>query len=97
MHTKLVNVRLPEQLYSEGKDIVETEGYANFQEFVKDSLRHAINEIKKDQALANLQKSFGSTKGKERKPFTQDIKEQLAEEIVKNLGKQNSLFKRAGL
>jgi len=97
MNTKLVNVRLPEQLYNEGKEVVETAGYANFQELVKDSLRHTIQEIKKDQALIQLQNSFCSTKGKERKPFTAEMKDKIAEELVKNLGKQKEAFNRAGL
>lgn len=95
MNTKLVNIRLPEQLYAEGKELVEIAGYANFQELLKDSLRHSIQEIKKDQAFVNLQKLFGSTKGKERKLFTSEIKNKLTEELVKNIGKQKILFKRA--
>ncbi|MBI4450717.1 hypothetical protein HY642_01965, partial [Candidatus Woesearchaeota archaeon] len=74
MTTKLVNVRMPEQLYAEGQEVVETAGYANFQELVKDALRHTIQEVKKDQALISLQETFGSTKGKKRKPFTTEIK-----------------------
>ncbi len=97
METKLVNVRLPKNLYKEGKDIVEKGGYANFQELIKDSVRHQINQIKKDKALLNLEKGFGSTKGKVRKPFTKEIKERLAEELVSNLDKQEGLFKRVGL
>ena len=97
MATKLVNVRLPEQLYDEGKEVVETAGYANFQELVKDSLRHTIQATKKDQAFINLQRSFGSTKGKVHKTFTAELKNQIAEELAKNLGKQKELFQRAGL
>ena len=88
MITKLVNVRFPEQLYAEGKQIVETAGYANFQELVKDSLRQTIQKIKKDQALINLQRLFGSTAGKKRKLFTQEMKNKLAEELTVDLAKQ---------
>lgn len=97
METKLINVRLPEELYKEGKDIVKRGGYANFQELIKDSVRHQINEIKKDRALINLEKSFGSTKGKVRKPFTKEVKDKIAEELVLNLDKQKELFRRVGL
>lgn len=97
MATKLVNVRLPEQLYKEGKDIVERGSYANFQELVKDALRHTIRDIKVDKALVNLQESFGSTRGKKRKPFTPEIKDQIAEKLARNLSKQKELFERVGL
>lgn len=97
METKLINVRLPEKLYEEGKDIVKQGSYSNFQEFIKDSIRHNINQLKKDKALLNLEKSFGSTKGKVRKPFTKEIKNKIAEELVKDLSNHKELFKRVGL
>jgi len=92
MTTKLVNVRMPENLYHEGKEAVEEGGYANFQELIKDAVRHQIKEIKKDQALINLEKSFGSTKGKKKKPFTPKIKNRIAEEHTEKRAKE--LFKR---
>ncbi len=50
-----------------------------------------------EPALTALQKSFGNSKGKKRKPFTAEAKEAIAEELVKNLGRQKEVFKRAGL
>ncbi len=87
MKTKLVNVRLPEKLFEEGKEICKGE-YANFQEFIKDSIRHAVLEIKKQRALFNLRKSFGSTKNKKRKLFTKEIKERIAEEHTPERAKE---------
>lgn len=95
METKLINVRLPKSLYKDGKDIVEKGTYANFQEFIKDSIRHQINQIKKDKALLNLEKSFGSTKGKVRKPFTKEIKDRLAREHTPERARE--LMRRVGL
>ncbi|MBW2986098.1 ribbon-helix-helix domain-containing protein [Candidatus Woesearchaeota archaeon] len=97
METKLINVRLPKKLYREGKELVEQDGFANFQEFIKDAIRHSVQERKKDQAFINLYKNLGSTKGKERKIFTKEVKDKLAEELIKNLDKQKELFNRAGL
>lgn len=97
MSTKLVNVRLPEQLYKQGREVVDSAGYANFQELVKDSLRHTIHDIKKDQAILKLQKSFGSTHGKKRKLFTPEVKNMIAEELAKNLNQQKELFRKVGL
>ena len=97
MVTKLVNVRLPEQLYKEGKEIVEQGSYANFQELMKDAIRHTIKDINVDKTLINLEKSFGSTRNKKKKAFTSEIKDQIAEKLAKNIDKQKELFKRAGL
>jgi len=95
MHTKLVNVRLPERLYKKGKETVEEAGYANFQELIKDSIRQRITEIKKDKALLNLERSFGSTKGKKRIPFTKEIKNRIAEAHTEERGRK--LMKMVGL
>lgn len=95
MNTKLINVRLPENLYEEGKEVVEEAGYANFQEFIKDSIRSKITEVKKDKALINLEKSFGSTKGKIRKPFTKEIKDKLAGEHTPKRARE--LMEKVGL
>lgn len=78
METKLVNVRLPEQLYEEGKEAVTMGGFANFQEFIKDAIRHRLEEVKRQRALAWLRENFGSTKNKVKKPFTKGIREKLA-------------------
>lgn len=95
MATKLVNVRIPDNLYSEGKQVVEEAGYANYQEFIKDSIRSKISEIKKDKALINLEKSFESTKGKKRKPLTKEIKDKIAREHTPRRARE--LMKKVGL
>ncbi len=96
MVTKLVNVRLPMQLYTEGKEVVESEGYANFQDFLRDALRHFVQEIHKKRALRTLDKTFGCMKG-QIKQLTREEKEKAAEEFVANLDKQDELLKRFGL
>jgi Arc/MetJ-type ribon-helix-helix transcriptional regulator len=95
MKTKLVNVRLPLKLHSLCMGIIAEEGYANFQEFIKDAIRHSVQESRKDKALINLEKNFGSTKGKKRKPFTKEIKERIALEHTPERAKE--LMKRFGL
>ncbi|KYK24977.1 hypothetical protein AYK26_07920 [Euryarchaeota archaeon SM23-78] len=97
MATKLVNVRLPEALYKEGKKLTKSKGYANFQEFIKDSIRHQIANLKKESWEHTLNKLYGSTKGKKHKPFTRKVRDKIAEEHFKNLDKQEALFKEFGL
>jgi len=95
MKTKLVNVRLPEKLYEEGKKIVENNGYANFQEFIKDSIRHSIAEAKEEQWMKTLKRLYGSTKGKEKKRLTKKEKEKIAEEHTPERARE--ITKRMGL
>lgn len=97
VETKLINVRLPKTLYLEGIEIVEKNGYANFQEFIKESIRVNISTVKKERVLGNLEKTFGSTKGKIRKPFDKNIKDKIALELVNNLDRQKEIFKKLGL
>ncbi|MBW2990093.1 ribbon-helix-helix domain-containing protein [Candidatus Woesearchaeota archaeon] len=97
MATKLVNVRLPETLIREGKKLTKSKGYANFQEFIKDSIRHQIAYLKKESWEHTLNRLYGSTKGKKHKPFTKEIRNKIAEEFSKNLDKQDELFKKFGL
>ncbi len=97
MKTRLVNVRLPESLYAEGKQLTESAGYANFQEFIKDSIRHNIAELKKEKWEHTLKALYGSTKGKKHKPFTTKIRNRIAEEHFKHLDKQKDILRRAGL
>lgn len=44
-----------------------------------------------------LDLAFGSMRGKKRKPFTSEIKDQIAEKLVRDLRKQKELFEHAGL
>ena len=97
METILVNVRLPETLYLKGKELVNKEGFANFQEFVKDAIRKNIEELEKKEFLEYLKRSFGSAKDKPDVPFTREIREKIAKAFVKDLSKQKELFHKFGL
>ena len=78
MANKLINVRIPENLYNESKELVENSGYSNLQEFIKDAIRNKVIQVKKDQTLINLEKNFGITKNKIKKPFNKEVKEKIA-------------------
>ena len=97
MKTKLVNVRMPETLFKEGKKAVEDGGFSNFQELIKDAVRNKVKEVKKEQWLINLEKNFGSTKNRPKKPLTREVKEKLALELMNNPKRQKELFKMVGL
>ena len=78
MANKLVNVRIPENLYNESKVLIENSGYSNLQEFIKDAIRNKVNQVKKDQVIINLEKNFGITKNKIKKPFNKETREKIA-------------------
>lgn len=71
-----MNVRLPKELFTEGKKIVETGGFSNFQELIKDAVRHRIEELRKERALRFLEQSFGSEKPRPR--LTKEQREEIA-------------------
>lgn len=97
MKTKLVNVRMPEKLFNEGKNAVEEGCFSNFQELIKEAVRDKVNEVKKEQWLINLEKNFGSTKNMPKKPLTKEIKEKIALDIMNNPQKQKEIARRFGL
>ena len=93
-----MNVRLSAELFTEGKKIVERGGFTNFQELIRDAIRHRIEELKKEQNdVLFLRKLFGSAKHKPDKPLTPEIKDKIAEELAKNPGRQKELFRKLGL
>ncbi len=97
METKLVNVRLPEELYYKGKELVKKEGFSNFQELIKEAVRRHIEESENKKFLEYLTKGLGSAKDKPDVPFTKEIREQIALDLLNNLSKQKETFKKFGL
>ncbi len=98
METKLVNVRLSAELFLEGKKIVETGGFTNFQELIRDAIRHRIAELKKEREdIIFLRKLFGSAKHKSIRELIREEKDAIAEELARNPAKQKEIFKKIGL
>jgi len=98
METKLVNVRLSEELFLEGKEIVKTSGFSNFQELIRDAIRRRIEELKKQRDdVIFLRKLLGSAKHKPMRELTREEKDAITEELAKNPAKQKEIFKKIGL
>ena len=92
METKLVNVRLSEKLFTEGKKIVEIGGFSNFQELIRDAIRRRIEELKKERDdVIFLRKLFGSAKPRPR--LTKEERDKIALNLAKNPGRQKEIFK----
>ncbi len=92
MENKHVKLTVPAKLYQEGLELVREFGYSNIQDLTVESLRKQIIELKRQQALINLKKSFGSVKAKSRliKKQLESIAEKhtpkRAREITKKFG-----------
>ena len=77
MESKYVKLTVPKKLYQDSLQIVKEFGYSNLQDLTVEGLRKQVIELKKQQALINLKKSFGSMKPKPR--LTKEQKEKIAE------------------
>ncbi len=95
MTNKLVHLRLPALLIQKGKEVMETAGYANFQELVKDALRRMIEQAQRQRALTKIAELQGSVS--ERSSLTKKKREQVARNFAKNLDSQSELLRNAGL
>ena len=77
MESKHVKLTVPKQLYQESLQVVKDFGYSNIQDLTVEGLRKQVIELKRQQALINLKKSFGSVKPRPR--LTKEQKEKIAE------------------
>lgn len=57
-----VLVKLPETLQKEGLELVKDLGYTSLQEAVREALRDKIQLYKKQKAIMEIQKLYGSAK-----------------------------------
>ena len=92
MTSQYVKLTLPKKLYQEGLQIVKELGYSNIQDLTVESLRKQILELKREQALINLKKNFGSAKPRPR--LTKGQKEDIAKHSLK---RAKEITKRFGL
>ncbi|MEK6952984.1 MAG: hypothetical protein AABX29_08275 [Nanoarchaeota archaeon] len=93
MKDKSIHLRVPTLLYQESEEIKKDFGFSNIQEFIKDAMRKTILEYKRQKALKNLEKNFGSVKNIKR--LTREEREKLALELTPEEGEK--LSKKYGL
>ncbi len=89
---KSVHLRMPELLYKDSEQIKKDFGFSSIQEFIKESIRKAIYEYKKQKALATLKKYYGSKKDTKR--LTDEERDKLAEGLTPE--KSREISKRYG-
>lgn len=93
MESKYVKLTVPKKLYQESLQLVREFGYSNIQDLTVECLRKQVIELKRQQALINLKKSFGSVKGKQM--LTKAQREVIAEEHTPK--KASAITKEFGL
>ncbi len=92
--SKLVHLRLPDQLLLDSESIVREGSYSTLSEFIKESLRKAVEGHHRRKALYLLEKNFGRGKGKV-KPLTHKEREAAAEELFRT--DTSNIFREFGL
>ena len=77
MQSTYIKLTLPKKLYQDSLKLIKEFGYSNVQDLTVESLRKQIIDLKKQQALINLKKNFGSVKARPR--LSKQEKETIAE------------------
>ena len=90
---KSIHLRIPKVLYKESENIKKDFGFSSIQEFIKDAMRKAILEYKKQRALNNLKNNFGSVKNIKR--LSKEELNRIALELTRE--KNRELTKEYGL
>ena len=90
---KSIHLRLPKLLYKESEEIKKDFGFSNIQEFIKEAIRKAILEYKRQKAMKYFEKNLGSIKNIKR--LTKEEREKIALEFTPE--KDKELAKRYGL
>ena len=90
---KSIHLRVPKLLYKESENIKKDFGFSSIQEFIKEAMRKTILEYKRQQALKNLERNFGSIKNIKR--LTKKEREKIALEFTPERDKE--LAKKYGL
>lgn len=80
MTNKLVSIRFSESILKDAESISNMEGYSNLQEFIRHSVREAVQKHKLQQSILSLEKLSGSQK------ITPKTKKEVEEHIKKVFG-----------
>jgi Arc/MetJ-type ribon-helix-helix transcriptional regulator len=76
MVNKLVSIRFSESILDDVESLSESEGYSNIQEFIRHSVRDAVQRHKLQQSILALEKLSGTQKisAKSKKEINRHIK-----------------------
>ena len=87
---------MPELLYKDSEQIKKDFGFSSIQEFIKESIRKAIYEYKRQRALRVLKQNFGILKGKVKR-LTKEDNLILKEKIMNMTTEENNaILKKYG-
>lgn len=92
MANKLIHIRMPDILYKRARQITKENGYRNVQDFTLESLRNAVQEHCRREALKALDEGFGKYKGKIKR-MTSEERDKFAREFMADKNRSNILRK----
>jgi len=92
MANKLVNMRLDSKFLREVDSVARQALFANRTEFIKDSLRKAIDDFQTKQALKKLRKHYGEGKRLGIKEPTPEEFEKIREEVGNRMLRKRGLL-----
>lgn len=75
----LVSVRFPPQLLADTERIVQSQGYASTQEFIREAVRRQVQE----QNIVNLKRLIGVAKGHTTKSMTAKERDTMALDLMR--------------
>ncbi len=85
MATEMVNVKLDGKFLAEIDTLVESKGYHNRTEFIREALREKIEEVKMKEAMMSLAHLKGASKKKTTDKELALIREAVFDEFEKKL------------
>ena len=85
MVTEMITVKLDDTFLKQIDSVVETQGYQNRTEFIRNALREKVEEAKLKQAMMEIAHLKGSSKKKTSDEELEKIREKAFEDMYKKL------------
>ncbi len=85
MATEMINVKLDNKFLEEIDALVESKGYHNRTEFIREALREKVEEVKMKEAMMSLAHLKGASKKKTTGKDLAAIREEVFDEFEKKL------------
>lgn len=94
-NSKMICIRLPEEMLKEAKEAVSFDMFSNMNEFIRHSIRKAIDDYKTRKALRMLKQNFGMIKRKIPRMSAEE-RDKIALQLIEKKKKGYDAFKSIG-
>ena len=85
MTTEMITVKLDDTFLKQIDKVVETQGYQNRTEFIRNALREKVEEAKLKQAMMEIAHLKGASKKKTTDEELEKIREKVFDDLYKTL------------